>query len=318
VSESNPTGSFSMLNAPTVITAPTVATASTFLGQKTETNIATLGWEASPKISTSLSYRYRSRAINVNSGTTAYALTIHENGGILGIALRPTREWRVNGEVEATYDDNAFVQISPRALQHYKFRSLYKPKPWASISGTFNDLERRDNVSLVNHLDHSRSITFGTTVAPNEFYEFDFNYGYSDVVSNTTICYDSSTAGTPIPTGTGCGSNVYLGSSFFKSPTTYGSVGVMLTPVRSLRAGAGYRISSVNGMTTLLNPLAPLGSLNSAYQSPYANIAWTVHPGWIWKGDYNYYGYGEAGQTGPTLPRNFHGNILTLAMHYEF
>jgi hypothetical protein len=98
------------------------------------------------------------------------------------------------------------------------------------------------------------------------------------------------------------------------------------------------------------------GSLQSAYQSPYVNLAWTVHPGLIWKMDYNFYGYGEGGPSGapfcsnstsatativpcssnsPTLtgptgmnglespagmsaPRNFHANNVTLSMHYEF
>ena len=70
----------------------------------------------------------------------------------------------------------------------------------------------------------------------------------------------------------------------------------------------------------------------------------------IWKAEYNYYGYGEGGPSGPefcststaltsavvpctslpyptgltessaglTAPRNFHANNVTLAVHYEF
>ena len=92
------------------------------------------------------------------------------------------------------------------------------------------------------------------------------------------------------------------------------------------------------------------GSLQSAYQSPFFNVAWTLHPGLIWRAEYNYYGYGEGGPSGPqfcstststtaavvpctsltaptgrtepssglTAPRNTHANILTLAVHYEF
>lgn len=58
--------------------------------------------------------------------------------------------------------------------------------------------------------------------------------------------------------------------------------------------------------------------LQSQYQSPYANVTWTFHPGWAFKGGWNYYGYGEEGPAGPTLPRNFHANIVTLAMRYQF
>ena len=87
------------------------------------------------------------------------------------------------------------------------------------------------------------------------------------------------------------------------------------------------------------------------------NVAWTVHPGLIWKGEYDYYGYGEGGgqsgaqwcnanpalavgsTTAPvvacsslantamcsgspsygfTAPRNFHANNVTMGVHYEF
>jgi hypothetical protein len=92
------------------------------------------------------------------------------------------------------------------------------------------------------------------------------------------------------------------------------------------------------------------GSLVSTYQSPFVNLAWTARPGLIWKAEYNFYGYGEGGPSGPqdcslstsltsavvpcttlpyqtgltispageTAPRNFHANNVTLGVHYEF
>lgn len=76
---------------------------------------------------------------------------------------------------------------------------------------------------------------------------------------------------------------------------------------------------SVHGSLSCTNCHADLdGSLQSQYQSPYANVTWTFHPGWAFKGGWNYYGYGEEGPAGPTLPRNFHANIVTLAMRYQF
>jgi hypothetical protein len=80
------------------------------------------------------------------------------------------------------------------------------------------------------------------------------------------------------------------------------------------------------------------------------NLAWTVHHGLTWKAEYNFYGYGEGGPSGPqncststsltstvapctsfasptgltespsglTAPRNFHANNVTLGVHYEF
>ena len=96
----------------------------------------------------------------------------------------------------------------------------------------------------------------------------------------------------------------------------------------------------------------------STYQSPFLNLAYTMHTGLIWKAEYNFYGYGEGGQSGAqycnnnpgittsyagttipvvpcssvantamspgtpvygfTAPRNFHANNITLGLHYEF
>jgi hypothetical protein len=85
-----------------------------------------------------------------------------------------------------------------------------------------------------------------------------------------------------------------------------------------VRTNFGYRANDVNGSTVFLNPRQVPGTLQSQFHVPFANVAWTVHQGWIWKGDWNYYGYGEDGLVGPTLPRTFHANVVTLAMHYEF
>ncbi|HEV2679391.1 MAG TPA: hypothetical protein VGV14_02730, partial [Rhodanobacter sp.] len=191
-------------------------------------------------------------------------------------------------------------------------------KDWASVAVTFNDQERRDNVTLVNHLDHNRSFTAAATISPNERYGADVSYGYTDVFSRTTECYYSTVPGPPVPAGTACGSNTILSGFYYDAPTKYGSFAFMVEPVKQVRTNLGYRISSVYGNTVYDNPRQVPGALNSQYMSPFANIAWTVHPGWVWRGEWNYYGYGEGGAIGPTSPRAFHSNVVTIAMHYEF
>jgi len=320
----------SMLTAPGPPAAPSVTIADSFLGQKTQTNTLTAAWQASSKASVSLAYRYRSRALNYSlllgeDGAppegNPYTLDIHENGGILGVVLRPSLQWRINGSVEASYANRTYTQISPRALQHYQIHTTYKPKDWATISGTFNDLERRNNVLYVNHLDHSRSVTVGASFMPNEHYGLELSYGYMDVFSRTSLCYAASPApagAVGVPAGTGCGNNIYLGTGYYDAPTQYGLIGITLAPVKQLRSALGYRMSAANGTTEFLNPRQVPGSLQSQYQTPYANIAWNFSSAWAWKADWNYYGYGEGTPIGPTLPRSFRGNVYTLSMHYEF
>jgi hypothetical protein len=118
------------------------------------------------------------------------------------------------------------------------------------------------------------------------------------------------------------------------------SIAVSVSPHELFHTSIGYRLSSVNGSQTFLNPRNVNGSLDSTYHTPFASVAFSVRPRWIWKADYAFYGYGEGGPSGPglcqeaagtsftacalnapsgsTAPRNFHGNLITLGMHYDF
>ena len=44
---------------------------------------------------------------------TSYTFPIHENAAILGFTFQPSSQWKINAKVEASYDDNAYTQISP-------------------------------------------------------------------------------------------------------------------------------------------------------------------------------------------------------------
>jgi hypothetical protein len=127
-------------------------------------------------------------------------------------------------------------------------------------------------------------------------------------------------------------------------------VALTLSPADKLHSNIGYNVSSVNGSRFFNDARDVNGSLVSTYQSPFVSLAWTLHPGLIWKAQYNFYGYGEGGPSGAdyctnsttstatpvlctsepyptglteppsglTAPRNFHANNVTLGMHYEF
>jgi len=324
-----------------------------------------------------------------NDGT----VTINENGGIFNAALRPTNNWDVNGTVEVLYDDNAFTPVGPRQTKHYRVHTMYKPKPWAIFSGAYNDLERHNNTNNdqasassyfgpLNHVDYSRVYSLGAVLTPNEHYGFDFNYAYSDVYAATNICYlngatatlpGAATAPGSIPASVAQTGNVYsngvcnynvghsgppvlgdwYGRDFMDAPTQYVSAALSMTPNKKIHSDLGYRISDVSGSRFFTDARDVNGSLVSKYQSPFVNLAWTIHSGWIWKAEYNYYGYGEGGPSGSpycslatsatativpcnsatisayptgltepssglTAPRNFHANNVTLSMHYEF
>jgi hypothetical protein len=134
------------------------------------------------------------------------------------------------------------------------------------------------------------------------------------------------------------------------APTQFGSGAVTLSPTEKVRYGFGYRISSVNGSMFFNDARNVNGSLVSTYQSPYLKVAYRVHPGLTLKAEYNFYGYGEGGPSGPqycsfststtstvvsckslsaqtgltispageTASRNFHANNALLTLRYEF
>jgi hypothetical protein len=191
------------------------------------------------------------------------------------------------------------------------------------------------------------------------------NYSYSDVYAATNICYSSgaaaATATTPAFAGAAtvtssgapnlcAGNATWMARDFMSAPTQFGSVSLSYTPTDKVHANLGYTASAVNGSRFFNDARDMNGSMVSTYQSPFVNLAYTMHPGLIWKAQFNYYGYGEGGPSGSplcstatsltatitpcatigvptgltegtagaTAPRVFHANNVTLGVHYEF
>ncbi|HUY82494.1 MAG TPA: hypothetical protein VMU92_12290 [Acidobacteriaceae bacterium] len=369
------------------------ATAPNFFGQKFVTNNATATWNGLSRATLSLTYRYRTHIIALGiphsdplpvGSQDGGTVTIHQNGGVFNASVRPTAQWNLDGSVEVLYADNTYTPVEPRQEQHYRVHALYRPKPWVTVSGVFNDRERHNNTNNnqaavaagdavyagpIDHVDHSRAVAFGAVLTPNQHYSLDLNYTYSDVYTATNICYNAAASntlpGAATPSGTACPGASVRGAKYYEfgpardfmdAPTQYGSVVLFYAPVNSVQTGFGYTITSVAGSRFFNDARDVNGSLVSTYQSPYANVAWTVHKAWTWKAQYNFYGYGEGGPSGPsycstsnptptspapvapcnsasfaglqtgwsispageTAPRNFHADVVTLGMHYEF
>jgi hypothetical protein len=360
-----------------------------YFGQSFLTNNLTANWDLDPRTRLGLTYHYSDHKIGQGvphggemqeTDPVSGTVEIVENAGILNAAFRPTTNWEINGSVEIGYADNAFTSVSPRQSKQYRVHTMYKPKSWATISGAFNDRERHNNTSNneeaainygpLQHEDHFRIAAVNATLAPNEHYGFDLGYTYTEVYSATNICFASGATAT-LPgaatlTGNGTpnvcpgvfarGSTTvltdYFARDFQKAPTNFGSIGVHLSPVDKVQTGIGYRVSSVSGSRFFNDARDVNGSMNSVYQSPYVNFAYTMHPGFVWKAEYNFYGYGEGGpsgaplcsiganavsttatvvpcsnfsNTGMTEPtsgltgaRTFHANNVLLGFHYEF
>ncbi|MFP5204191.1 MAG: hypothetical protein ACLGSH_02410, partial [Acidobacteriota bacterium] len=227
----------------------------------------------------------------------------------------------------------------------------------------------------LDHVSHSRVASTAVELFPNEHYGFDFDYSFSDVYLADNVCFQGAASAMPggtvypgaaTPSGAICGgvtkgygsNNVLFGPArdFQDAPTQFGSASVTLSPNTRFTSNLGYRISSVNGSRFFTDVADVNGSMVSSYQTPYVSVAWTLHPGFIWKGEYDYFGYGEGGRSGAqwcnanpglaigattapvvpcssvtntamnsatpvygdTAPRNFHANNVVLGFHYQF
>jgi hypothetical protein len=355
-----------------------------FFGQKFITNNLTAAYDVTDRTVVTLTYHHQQHTIGEGAANTTGYLsgisnyTINENGATFGIAMQPANNWNINGSVEVLYADNVLTPVAPRELQHYRIHTKYRPKTWATLSGAYNDLERHNNTNNtgaasvdgpLQHVDHSRTLSLNADLMPNEHYGFDVGYAYSGVYTATNICFQGTAAsptipGAATPTGAACpyppprgGSGPYTfgpAKDFMNAPTQYASVALALSPIDKFHANIGYRISSVNGSRFFNDPRDVNGSLVSAYQSPFVNLSYAMRKNLVWKGEYNYFGYGEGGPSGAqycntssalptpttpapvvpcstlpntamsgpaygfTAPRNFHANNLTAGVHYEF
>ncbi|MGC2820022.1 MAG: hypothetical protein WA198_10080 [Candidatus Sulfotelmatobacter sp.] len=355
-----------------------------FFGQKFVTNNLTAAYDLTDRTILTLTYHYQQHTIGEGDANTIGPLSglsrfaIYEDGGTFGVAMQPADHLKVNGSVELLYADNVITPVAPRQLQHYRIHTTYRAQTWATFSGAYNDLERHNNTNNtgiasvdgpLQHVDHSRILSLNADLMPNEHYGFDIGYAYSDVYTSTNICFLGTASsptipGAATPTGTACpsppprvpGTPYTFGpvKDFMNAPTQYASVALALSPNVKFHGNIGYRISSVNGSRFFNDPRDVNGSLVSTYLSPFLNLSYGMRKDLIWKGEYNYFGYGEGGPSGaqycdpsstlPTLtvaapvapcstlpntamsgpaygftaPRNFHANNLTVGVHYEF
>ena len=102
----------------------------------------------------------------------------------------------------------------------------------------------------------------------------------------------------------------------YKESSNFASGTVFLKPTKRVTTNFGYTITSTTGTTLILNPNAPTGPLSYNYHLPTATLAIELQKHMLFKTGWNYYDYNEKSQAGPTLPRDFRGNVFTLSMRY--
>ena len=274
---------------------------------------------------------------------TAHALdaNINSHSMLTGIWARPSSRLRLSLDTELFWADSSFVRPDPRQQQRYRFQGSYAPAAWVSLDASFEILEHRNNVTLVNDKEHNRGYSFATVFTPNEHFSFDLGYTYNDIHAELIECWSYGAGIAPpvvpgiLPTGTintpcpvpadlqGGDVTAFGGLATYDSKTHFAYSDVLWKPIKRLTLKAGYSGSFATGNTLFLNPHAPVGPLRYTYQRPYAGFAFDLAKGLTYKTTWTYYGYNPRSIANPEglAPignQDFNGNNVTLALRYSF
>ncbi len=263
---------------------------------------------------------------------------INENALLLGVRLTPIKNLRITGDLTWGYNDAAYTRVDARNLQSYKIHATYTPKPWASLDGSVQIHENRDNVYTVNGLEHDRAYSATATLMPKPSLAVSLGYNYWDVYMQDLICFNYSVGprGAPVittPPGVATSActipNASVNPGGLEALSTYASrdhfahADVMWKPAKRVTAALGYGGSFVRGNTIFLNQLTPSGTLDYNYQMPYGSLTFDLGKGLSYKTAWNYYGFNETGLTNPfglaAIPlQDFNGSNVMFSLRYAF
>ncbi len=254
---------------------------------------------------------------SAQTANTPNSLQVNENSGLFGFWAHPTDQVRANFDMELFSADNSPMRISPRNLQHYKARINYKPRRWASFSGTVNILESRNNVTGVMHREHNRNYGFTAELNPRPSFGLEAGYNYDDIYSTTNICYVLTAAPPANSTLCGAGTPYISADSLYINKINFGYAGITYKPIRRATWNLGYNLTSSSGATPLLANPGATTSLGFNYHKPTAGLDVILAKGLTWRTVWGYYDYNEKFLS-PLLPRDFQANTATLSLRYDF
>jgi len=313
----------------TPVTTPT-STLSSF-NQSWKRSQTELAWDVSRKIGARIGYRYGDRNFNHFNDYLAGDLDHFvglEKTALLGFWARPSHTLRLNFDLEHTNYNGVFVRLSPRKEARYRFQTTYTPRPWATLGGSINILQRSNGDVQTQYVGHNQNYGLTASLTPRERFGVDLAYNFNSVIQNALICFnDTPPIGVTLPfvanaSNDNCAgndtANNLMANSYYTNHTNFGMAAVRFRPAKRVMANIGYSLTSVDGSVPQFNALQPLGSAQYKYQQPVANLSVDIGHKLAFKMGWNYYQYGEGSFVGPAAPRYFHANALTESLRYAF
>jgi hypothetical protein len=315
------------LSATTPTTVNTLTQSS--FNQTWQKNQTELAWDISKKVGVRAGFRFGDQVFNHYNDFLAGDLdnfVIHEYTALMGFWARPSKNLRLNFDLEHSNYDNVIFRMMPRKESRYRLQTTYTPLPWVVLGGSLNILQDANNDTLTEYVGHNRNYGMTASIAPNDRFGMDLAFNYNDTIQNALICFsDTPPLGVTLPFVNNAGScavndpaNPLLGNSYYTNHTEFGMGTVRFKPGKRVTANVGLSITNVDGSFPQLNILQPLGAANYKYIQPIANLSVDVGHKMSWNSGWNYYQYAEGSFVGPTAPRYFHANSLTESLRYAF
>jgi hypothetical protein len=261
--------------------------------------------------------------------TSRNLIGISENTLLLGFTAHPVEALRITADFQFGSNSYAFTRISPRQVQSYKIHASYRPLTWINLDGALDIHENRDNVSTVNDLEHGRSYSLAATLMPKSKVSFDIGYTYTDISTDTQICYYQNAFGPPpttqCPASLAYSPPAVLASGAYSSKQQFAYGDIMWKPVKRVTATLGYVGTFVGGNTVAIDPLQVPGTLAFNYQKPYVTVVFDLSKGFSYRTTWNYYGYNGRGVASNAIPglasipiQDFNGSTAEFALRYAF
>jgi hypothetical protein len=261
--------------------------------------------------------------------TSRNLIGITENTLLLGFTAHPMEALRITGDFQFGSNSYAFTRISPRQVQSYKIHASYRPLAWINLDGALDMHENRDNVSTVNDLEHGRSYSFAATLMPKSKMSFDLGYTYTDISTDTQICYYQNAFGPPptaqCPSSLGYAPPAVSGLGAYSSKQQFAYGDIMWKPGKRVTATVGYVGTFVGGSTLAIDPLQVPGTLAFNYQKPYVTVVFDLSKGFTYRTTWNYYGYTGKGIASDAIAglasiptQDFNGSTAEFALRYAF
>ena len=252
------------------------------------------------------------------SNTASLAsLQINSHTGVAGLAMQPIHGLRLNADAEITYADNVFTDIQPRHSQLYRGKAIYSPAKWINLNASARIQEMKDLDASLGNLQHNRSFSVGVVLPFSAHWGFDASYNYNNLLTNMNICFAETPAPSFASASALCGAGYLFALSYYRDIEHFGTANVVFKPTRRVTLSAGYTITSTNGATLLLDPLAPLGPVAINYHLPTASLALGLAKHVTFKGGWNLFDYVEKSAPGPVAARGFEANVVSVSLRYS-